>query len=158
MKQWDKAIADFTIAIQKNPNDTQNYDQRALAYRNLNNYDAALTDYTSAIEKNPSYEPEYARRGYTYALAEQYEKAIADYQQALKMDPNDQETVERLKYAQGRIAARNAPPPTPTPTPGTSFFTPVKIFFGVVILVIIAAVFRFMTRGKPEETSSKRIR
>jgi len=158
LRQWDKAVADFTTAIQKNPNDQQNYDQRALAYRSLNNFPAAIQDYTAAIEKNPSYEPEYARRGYTYALSEDYDKAIADYQQALKMDPNDQETVERMKYAQGRLAAKNAPPATPTPTPGTSFFTPVKIFLVIVILVVIAAVVRFFTRGKPEETSSTRIR
>src|SRR5438477_334035 len=158
LRQWDKAVADFTVAIQKNPNDQQNYDQRALAYRSLSNFPAAIQDYTTAIEKNPNYQPEYARRGYTYALAEQYEKAIADYQQALKMDPNDQETPERLKYAQGRLAAKNAPTPTPTPTPGTSFFTPAKIFFAVVILVIIAVVVRLVTRGKPEEISSSRIR
>jgi hypothetical protein len=81
-----------------------------------------------------------------------------DYQQALKMDPNDLETPERLRYAQGQIAARNAPAATPTPTPGASIFTPAKIFFGVIILVIIAVVVRLMTRGKPEEISSSRIR
>jgi tetratricopeptide (TPR) repeat protein len=151
-------VADFTVAIQKNANDTQNYDQRALAYRNLKNFDAAITDYTAAIEKAPTYQPEYSRRGYTYALAGQYEKAIVDYQQALKMDPNDLETPERLRYAQGQIAARNAPPATPTPTPAVSIITPARIFFAVVILVIIAVVVRLMTRGKPEEISSSRIR
>jgi tetratricopeptide (TPR) repeat protein len=124
----------------------------------MKNFDAALADYTTAIEKNPTYQPEYSRRGYTYALMEQYDKAIADYQQALKLDPNDQETVERMKYAQSRLAAKNAPEATPTPAPRASFFTPVKLFFILVILVIIAVVIRYLTRGKPEQTSSMRIR
>jgi len=63
-----------------------------------------------------------------------------------------------MQYAQGQLAAKNAPPATPTPTPGASIFTPAKIFFAVVILVIIAVVVRLMTRGKPEEISSSRIR
>src|SRR5206468_12064888 len=110
LKQWDKAAADFSSAIQKNPNDTQNYDQRALAYRNLRNFDAAIADYTAAIEKNPSYQPEYARRGYTYALAEQYEKAIADYEAALKIKSDDYDTVQRLQYARAMLASKNATP------------------------------------------------
>ena len=91
-------------------------------------------------------------------LMEQYDKAVADYQQALKLDPNDQDTIERMKYAQGRLAAGNAPAATPTPAPGASFFTPAKLFFVLVILVIIAVVVRYLTRGKPEQTSSMRIR
>ncbi|HET9800739.1 MAG TPA: hypothetical protein VFP82_03545, partial [Chthoniobacterales bacterium] len=72
----------------------------------------------------------------------------------------DQETGERLKYAQNQIANKNAPQATPTPTPGPSFFTAPKIFFGLIVLVIIAVVVRLVTRGKPEEppSSSKRIR
>jgi tetratricopeptide (TPR) repeat protein len=169
LQQWDKAAADFTTAIQKNPNDWQNYDQRALAYRTLKNYEPAIADYTAAIEKNPnasttglgSVAMEYARRGYTYALMTQYEKAIADYQQALKLDPSDVDTPMRLQYAQSMLAQRNAPPPTtpaPTPEPKASWLTPLNIVLAVVILGIVAAVIRLVTRGKPEEISSSRIR
>ena len=132
--------------------------ERALAKRSLRRFDEAVADYTTALEKNPNYQPNYARRGYTYALKQDYEKAIADYQQALKMDPNDQETQERMRYAQARLAAKNAPPATPTPMPAAPFFTSTKIFFGVMILIVIAVIVRFLTRGKPEQTSSTRIR
>src|SRR5947207_3064472 len=47
LNQWDKAVADFTAAIQKEPNDPQNYDRRAWANRNLKNYDLAIADYTA---------------------------------------------------------------------------------------------------------------
>jgi hypothetical protein len=85
-------------------------------------------------------------------------RAIADYQAALKIKPDDYDTVQRMQYAQSQLAAKNAPPPTPTPPSGASFFTPTKIVFAVIVLVLIAAVVRFFTRGKPEQTSSTRIR
>src|ERR1700719_1381776 len=158
LSQWDKAVADFTAAIQKDPNDPQSYDRRAWANRNLKNFPAAVEDYTILLQKTPTSEDPLVKRGATYAAMTEYEKAIADYQAALKIKPDDYDTVQRMQYAQAQLAARNAPPATPTPTPGVSLFTPAKIFFGVVILVIIAVVVRLMTRGKPEEISSSRIR
>ncbi len=155
--QWDKAIADYTAAIQKDPNDWYNYDQRALAYRNLKNYEAAIADHTAAIEKNPQYAAEHARRGYTYTLAQQYEKAIPDYEQAMKLDPNDIDTPQRLQYARGMLAARNAPPPsaTPEPTPAPTLLTPFNIAAATAILIVILILIRLLTRGKAEPTSGR---
>ena len=171
LQQWDKAIADFTNAIQRDANDWQNYDQRALAYRKLKDYQHSVEDYNQAIEKNPnatggglgSRAIEYARRGYTYSEMQQYEKAIPDFQEALKLDPNDADTPMRLQYAQSRLAAKNAPPPTPEPSAApvqekTNLFTPMNIALGLVVLGIIAAVIRLVTRGKAEPTSNMRIR
>jgi tetratricopeptide (TPR) repeat protein len=158
LSQWDKAVADFTMAIQKDANDPQNYDRRAWANRNLKNFPAAVEDYTTLLQKNPNDEDALVKRGATFAALMEYEKAIADYQAALKIKSDDYDTVQRMQYAQSQLAAKNAPPATPTPTPGSSIFTPAKIFFALVILVIIAVVVRLMTRGKPEEISSSRIR
>jgi tetratricopeptide (TPR) repeat protein len=132
-----------------------NYDQRALAKRSLKHYDDAIVDYTTEIEKNPTYEQAYARRGYTYALMQQYEKAVVDYQAALKIKPDDYETVQRLQYAQGRIADRNAPPPTPAPPPEKG----IGMFWWIIIIVTIGAfaatIWRMVTRGKPDVTSNR---
>ena len=102
-----------------------------------------------------------AKRGYTYSLMAQYEKAIADYQAALKLKPEDDATFQRLQYAQGQLAARNAPPPTLTPTPTPEppgLITPVNIVIAVIVLLIIAVIVRLVTRGKPDTISSSRIR
>src|SRR4029079_1744820 len=113
----------------------------------------------SAIQQNPNNAQEYARRGYTYAEMRDYEKAIPDFQQALKLNPNDPDTPMRLQYAQSMMAQKNQPTPTPipdaTPAPvATSLFTPLNIVLGVVVLGILAAVIRLITRGKAEPTSS----
>jgi hypothetical protein len=89
---------------------------------------------------------------------QEYEKAIPDYEAALKIKPDDYDTVQRLQYARGMLAAKNAPPPTPTPTPtptGPGLFSPLNIGIAVIVLIIIAAVVRGLTRGKPEPTSSR---
>src|SRR5207245_4478678 len=142
---------DFNVAIQRNPNDPQSYDRRAWANRNLKNFPAAVEDYTTILQKNPADEDALVKRGATYAAMSEFEKAIGDYQAALKLKPDDYDTAQRMQYAQAQLAAKNAPPPTPTPTPGTSFLTPAKSFFAVIILVIIPAVIRFMTRGTPDK-------
>ena len=155
LSQWDKAVADFTAAIQKNPTDPQLYDRRAWANRNLKNYDAALADYTLMIEKNPSDPEPLVKRGATYVSMTQYDKGIADYQAALKLKPEDYDTVQRLQYAQGIVAAKNAPPPTPTPKEEPGLLTPLNIGIVFAVLIIIAVVVRLVTRGKEEPTSNR---
>src|SRR5258708_1971011 len=176
-KQFAEAIQEFDKAVQAAPDAPTAYRDRGTAYRgaggaaeragdgggaganrNLQNVQAAIEDYGALLQKNPANEDALVKRGATYAAMMDYEKAIADYQAALKIKPDDYDTVQRMQYAQAQLAAKNAPPATPTPTPRTSIFTPAKIFFRFVILVIIAVVVRLITRGKPEEISSSRIR
>ena len=117
-----------------------------------------MADYTVLIEKNPNDAEHLVKRGATYTSLQQYEKAIADYQAALKLNANDYDTVQRLQYVQGMLAAKNAPPSpsaTPTPTPRPSLITPLNVGIALVSLIIIAIIVRLVTRGKPEETSGR---
>src|SRR5215813_5488905 len=166
LNQADKAVADFSTVIQKKPDDLQSYDRRALAYRSVKpaNFDAAIADYTFLITKNPNDMEATTKRGYTYSLAQQYEKAIADFQAELKVNPQDNDTFQRLQYAQSMLAAKNAspsptPPIPPSPTPEQKGLmdkiSPLYIGIGVVALLIIAVLVRLLTRGKAEETSHR---
>jgi tetratricopeptide (TPR) repeat protein len=171
--EWDKAIADFTASIEKIPTDPQNYERRAFAYRSLaaaaradvplatKNYDAAIADYTKSIEVKGDNSEVWAKRGYTYSLMQKYELAIPDYEQAMKLNPNDIDTPQRLQYARGMLAARNAPPPGPTPVvvEKSGLLTPLNIAIVLVLIVVGAVVAKVMTRGKAETpSSSNRIR
>ena len=163
LSQWDKAVADFTSAIEKKPDDLQNYDKRAQAYRALKQYDQAVADYATVLSKNPNDAETMIKRGYTYALKQDYEKAIPDYEAALKIkgEANDYETVQRLQYARSQLAAQNAPPPSPTPAPTPEkpgLVTPLNIGIVLALILIIAIVIKVVTRGKPEPTTSSRIR
>ena len=110
------------------------------------------------IDKDPNDAEHLVKRGATYTSLQQHEKAVADYQAALKLKPDDYDTVQRLQYVQGILAAKNAPPPpsaTPTPTPGPGLITPLNVGITIGVLIIIAIIVRLLTRGKAKETSGR---
>src|SRR4029077_4611663 len=81
---------------------------------------------------------------------------------ALKVNPQDNDTFQRLQYAQSMLAKKNASPPpaaspSPTPTPEKpsliASIKPLYVGIGIVALIIIAVIVRLLTRGKPEGTS-----
>jgi tetratricopeptide (TPR) repeat protein len=49
-KEYDKAVEEFTKAIEAEPQDAKNYFNRATAYRGLNKLTEAFNDYSKAIE------------------------------------------------------------------------------------------------------------
>lgn len=85
LKMYDKAITDYTQAIEKNPECAEAYNNRGYAYDETGEYDKAIADYTQTIEKNPEYAEAYNNRGYAYAEKKEYENAISDYKISIKM-------------------------------------------------------------------------
>ena len=53
LKQWDKALADFTKAIELDPKDAAAWDYRGVVYYELKQWDKAIADYTKTIELDP---------------------------------------------------------------------------------------------------------
>ena len=90
--KFDVAIADYDMAIYRNPNDAFTYYLRGLAKAGLKQYDAAITNYDRAIQLNPSYASAYYQRGVAKTQLEQYDydAAIADYDEAIRLNPNDE--------------------------------------------------------------------
>ncbi|MCB9460989.1 MAG: tetratricopeptide repeat protein [Anaerolineaceae bacterium] len=84
---YDKAIRDYSEAIRLNPQYAYAYNNRGVAYRNLEQYEQAIADYDQAIQLDPQYASAYYNRGYAYDELKQYEQAIADYDQAIQLDP-----------------------------------------------------------------------
>ncbi|MFI4918895.1 MAG: tetratricopeptide repeat protein [Legionellales bacterium] len=82
------ALADYTTAIEKDPNCVRAYCERGYTYSKQENYAAALADYTRAIEKDPNYDLVYFNRGNTYSKQDNYAAALADYTTAIEKDPN----------------------------------------------------------------------
>jgi tetratricopeptide (TPR) repeat protein len=85
----DEAIADYTRAIELNPNLAEAYNNRAYVYMVKREYAAALPDLDRAIQLRPTYVNALMNRGdmYNYYYSINYERAIAEYDQVLKIDP-----------------------------------------------------------------------
>ena len=94
-KDYDKAVADFTRAIQLLPYNYEPLMGRGQAYANKGYdnsqpglYDTAIQDFNQALKLKPNSADTYARRGRAYYYKEDYDAALADYLQSNKIDPN----------------------------------------------------------------------
>ncbi len=89
--EYQKAIADYDMAIQIDPQLSEAYNNRGNTYSDLGEYQKAIADYDMAIQLNPQLGEAYYNRGNTYYALGEYQKAIADYDMAIQIDPQDAE-------------------------------------------------------------------
>ena len=90
---FEKAIAEYDIAIHKDSNDAEAYNLRGKAYFSLERYNDALKDYNEAIGINPDYTDAYFNRGMLNDERKKYEDAISDFTKALSLKPNYDDAV-----------------------------------------------------------------
>jgi tetratricopeptide (TPR) repeat protein len=81
----DKAIADYTKAIEINPQYISAYYNRGVAWYDKGDYDKAIVDYTKAIEIDPKFALAYQNRGHAWEKKGDSDKAIADYKKAVEL-------------------------------------------------------------------------
>jgi tetratricopeptide (TPR) repeat protein len=87
MGRYEEALADFTRAIDLNPEFDWAVASRGETYRAMGRYEEALADFTRAIDLNPKYHWAVASRGETYRLMGRYEEALADFTRAIDLNP-----------------------------------------------------------------------
>jgi len=85
--QYDKAIADLTMAIKFDPKLVSAYAGRSFAYYKKKQYDKAIADSTTAIKLNPKHFSAYLNRSIAYTAKKQYNLSIADSTTAIKLNP-----------------------------------------------------------------------
>ncbi len=96
---YDKAISDYTNAIELDPKLADAYVNRGLAYaRGKGWYDRAISDSTKAIELNPRDALPYNNRGLAYKGKGQYDRAISDYNKTIELNPRDAWTYNNLSW------------------------------------------------------------
>jgi tetratricopeptide (TPR) repeat protein len=88
IKDYNKAINDYSKAIELNPDDAKTYFYRGNAYGRIEDYDKAINDFSKAIELNPDYAEAYNNRGNAYNKIKNYNKAINDYSKAIELNPD----------------------------------------------------------------------
>lgn len=87
-KEYDKAIKDYTKAIELNPRNAIAYGGRGNTYYMKRIYDQAIADFTKAVALDPMNAFLYTIRGNVYDDKGLYEMAIADYTKAIDLNPN----------------------------------------------------------------------
>ena len=82
------AIKNFNKAIELNPDDAENYIQRANSKSRLRDHEGAIQDFNQAIMLNPIDAETYKIRGDAKGRLGDKSGKIKDYMQALKLEPN----------------------------------------------------------------------
>jgi DNA-binding helix-hairpin-helix protein with protein kinase domain len=77
---WDRAIA-------ANPKLAESYNNRGLAFYNLELYQQAINDFSQAIRMKPQYAEAFNNRGNAYYALDQYQLAEADFNKSLQLRP-----------------------------------------------------------------------
>jgi tetratricopeptide (TPR) repeat protein len=87
--QYERAIADYTTAIQLKPDYAEAYNDRGFAYYLKGDAERAIADYTRAIELRPNYPKAYNSRGVAY-MAHGYgaAKSVPDFDRAIALKPD----------------------------------------------------------------------
>ena len=82
LKQYEKAIADYTKAIELYPKGVLAYSLRGILYGQLGKYNKAIEDFDRVIELNPKFAVAYKGRGSVYLILGRVKKGKADLQKA----------------------------------------------------------------------------
>ena len=89
LRHYDKAIVDFSRAIELNNNYVTAYINRANAYAKLEKYKEAYQDFSTAQQLSPKNTAIYAIRGSLNFLLGRFKEAAADYKYYLSLKPDD---------------------------------------------------------------------
>ena len=85
-------------SIEINPDDTEAYNNRGLAYAKKGEIDTAIKDFSKVIEINPDDTEAYNNRGLAYAKKGEIDTAIKDFSKAIEMNPDDAEAYNRSRF------------------------------------------------------------
>jgi len=88
LQQHDKALSDYSLAIELDPTFAEAYLVRGMLYRELHRDNEALADYAQAVKLDPSLWRAYLLRGTIFANRNRYHDALADFTQAIQLNPS----------------------------------------------------------------------
>ncbi|HOY31083.1 MAG TPA: tetratricopeptide repeat protein [Bacteroidales bacterium] len=101
--QSDKALADFSKAIQIEPCYAMAYTNRGLIYGSRGQFDNAIRDFSRALELEPNNSFAVWNRGITYSNLQQWEKAIADYSRIIEINQYEYDPFYNRGVAYGNL-------------------------------------------------------
>ncbi len=85
LKQYEKAVADFTVVIDLHPNHPFAYISRGSAYNKLEKFQTALIDFDRALNIDPKDQEAYNNRGWAKNGLGLYKEACKDWKTSRKL-------------------------------------------------------------------------
>lgn len=85
---WQRALDDFTQALNLNTEFARAYESRAGVYEKLGQYEQAIADYSTFLNLKPDSVNAYLQRAQAYEQTGNLNAAISDYTQALALQPD----------------------------------------------------------------------
>jgi tetratricopeptide (TPR) repeat protein len=86
---FDRAIAEYGIAIRVDPARPECYVKRGLAWIEKGDYGRAIVDFDRALKIDPDHGAAHLHRGVVLAARGDHLAAIDEYEKALQLDPTD---------------------------------------------------------------------
>ncbi|MEW6767841.1 MAG: tetratricopeptide repeat protein [Pseudomonadota bacterium] len=102
------AVQDCTRWIIQEPNNSEAYYSRGLAYNLIGKINPAIADFSQAIILNPNYANAYSARAEDYRRTGKFDVALNDYNKAVEFAPNFKVYGERADFYFGRAQYQNA--------------------------------------------------
>jgi ppGpp synthetase/RelA/SpoT-type nucleotidyltranferase len=99
---YQRALKDFSSAINYDPESDRGYANRGLCHRVMKRYEKALQDFNQALEINPNRPDGYFGRAQTHYDMQQFELALADCEKALLIHSGYQPARDLIKTLQRR--------------------------------------------------------
>ncbi|HEX2818460.1 MAG TPA: aspartyl protease family protein [Phenylobacterium sp.] len=101
-RDFQPAIADYTRAIELEPDNARHYRDRALARLSARQPVLAMADLDAALKREPNDVETLMRRGELFLATRAPEKAREDFEAATRLAPDNSELPERIGTAFGR--------------------------------------------------------
>lgn len=85
-EKFDDALADYTKAVELNPDYVNAYVSRGVTNSEMGEYDSAFANFDKAIEMEPDNAEAYYNRGITYGRKGEYDNAFVNFNRAIELN------------------------------------------------------------------------
>jgi tetratricopeptide (TPR) repeat protein len=88
-REWDKAIREFSQAIELNPTNGLAFDYRGSIYFAKGDFDGAISDYNQAIRINPTDDSATFDLASVYRAKGEFDKSISSWDKYMRLNPTN---------------------------------------------------------------------
>jgi tetratricopeptide (TPR) repeat protein len=99
---YERAVADYTEAIQRDIKGADVLLYRGMAFANLGKVDDAIREYSAAIRLEPQRAELYHNRGLMHGRGDDLRAAVADFTETIRLEPENAQAYSDRGLVQGR--------------------------------------------------------